>query len=1026
MAELEYPRNTVWYLEVRPLDLGSGHAQEDPASMGSAVVVEIEHKDEQNGKSEVKKYLLTCAHVVRARDHKGRPGLGGLFGEILCFKPGQGYVRTIAGRRKSLETHGCMIARVSPLSPCEGVTDALPEDLHEPHHDWVLLDVQDPSFQAWPAVACVWEERVRRKRLSIIGYPGGAGASKQAGEGHYWDSGDLVESYASHGYSQGRSPGLGMIKPEGPDETRPGMSGGGVFTRLGTLAGLHRAATDISMSRHSVSAQHIKSWLRSHRGARPVDGPPRFWLRQWLQLPELRWTAGMAAASVIGLALWLASPRPSGPDAAAGAGAATPAEPQIINLEITVGRGDGAGSRLKPVPGLKVQFEPLKWKAENVTAAQTDDQGNGVIQIQLKPGEVMTRLFGYLVCENTPDILLGKDPLILEPYGMADQGSFKSLVVLDLARNTQAEMLSVEGLEDWKKGRFQMATANVAAASSATAPGEKTLEQIVLGAKVELAAQGIKDQDFDRVAKDWLADLAKDRPVLPVTQQTPFYSPLQASQNKKTLASVGALYGLLDEGGPLESISTAFVVGKDVVLTVNFGRMSVGEQWKRSSISFSERPSPLLAAPVQLGAILWTDSKLHCCLVQVTGPLPPPLPLAQALPENKTGRRIFVAGYPNKDSRLPEELSMLFAGNYGRKSVMPGELIDPAALSFSFGSREDDLYYDSTTSATGGGPVIDIRTQVVLSMNLLGVWEGVRKMGSGPSFASFYQDETFRALVEEHGGRFVPVEESTPIAPVVSAATAPGLTIPYDPGFLGSPVPLPTLAGTTAATAPPLDYIHYSLVMNEERRMARYAVCNVDRARLLNLPREADRWLLDERLDSALQPGPEIYQGNEWDRGHVCRPSSLRWGELLFAKAAYQSAFYLTNATPQHRNFNQGRWMKLERDIYERLYPDSERITVFSGPVFRDTDIEYRGIRIPQSYWILALYENEKDPSRPHVAASLANQYTLLPDGGYEPASLSDEGSLSDDGSPEDLAATVKTIQQLTRLTFTLPTNSGQ
>jgi len=68
---LEYPLNVVWYIETRPWSGTKaipGFAPEVPSRMGSGVVVELEQLDPQGQPFQpqvIRKYLLTCSHVVR-------------------------------------------------------------------------------------------------------------------------------------------------------------------------------------------------------------------------------------------------------------------------------------------------------------------------------------------------------------------------------------------------------------------------------------------------------------------------------------------------------------------------------------------------------------------------------------------------------------------------------------------------------------------------------------------------------------------------------------------------------------------------------------------------------------------------------------------------------------------------------------------------------------------------------------------------------------------------------------------------
>jgi endonuclease G, mitochondrial len=48
-----------------------------------------------------------------------------------------------------------------------------------------------------------------------------------------------------------------------------------------------------------------------------------------------------------------------------------------------------------------------------------------------------------------------------------------------------------------------------------------------------------------------------------------------------------------------------------------------------------------------------------------------------------------------------------------------------------------------------------------------------------------------------------------------------------------------------------------------------------------------------------------------------------------------------------------GLWGELENAVYEDVDVDDLRISVFGGPVFKDTDFLFRGVLIPRSFWKL-------------------------------------------------------------------------
>ena len=280
---LSYPRTVVWYVEAR-----AGNDPNSAPNMGSAVVVSVRRakpKDERD-QSPQRKYLLTCGHLIRSDDEDGTQGWGPTLEEILVWPPGKGFTRPSDVQGRSIGTSpGAFRARLSDV-----INDPLTSEQRLPQNDWVLLEVESDEFQAAECVGDI--EAADSEMLEIIGYPGGAGG---------WRSGDLVENLSSGNFTQQRSPNPGMLRLSGAGETRPGMSGGGVFDSVGRLAGLHRSRTVSDLEIGAISSNRIQKALRS-AGYEIVSGQPR---RKAVAWNRRRFVIGISILSVLALVYFL-------------------------------------------------------------------------------------------------------------------------------------------------------------------------------------------------------------------------------------------------------------------------------------------------------------------------------------------------------------------------------------------------------------------------------------------------------------------------------------------------------------------------------------------------------------------------------------------------------------------------------------------------------------------------------------------------------------------------------------------------
>ncbi|MCD5345360.1 DNA/RNA non-specific endonuclease [Agromyces sp. H3Y2-19a] len=175
----------------------------------------------------------------------------------------------------------------------------------------------------------------------------------------------------------------------------------------------------------------------------------------------------------------------------------------------------------------------------------------------------------------------------------------------------------------------------------------------------------------------------------------------------------------------------------------------------------------------------------------------------------------------------------------------------------------------------------------------------------------------------------------------------------FDATFLGVAAPMPRVAGPGAPECVELDYVHFAVVLDPARRLARVTGVNVDGAALVDLDRGGDEWRLDDRVPADWQAGPVVYADNDFDRGHLVRRRDPVWGERAVAARANADTFHYTNAAPQASGFNQSKelWLGLEDHVLAYAEATAQRLSVFTAPVLAAGDPEYRGIRVPLRFW---------------------------------------------------------------------------
>jgi endonuclease G, mitochondrial len=207
----------------------------------------------------------------------------------------------------------------------------------------------------------------------------------------------------------------------------------------------------------------------------------------------------------------------------------------------------------------------------------------------------------------------------------------------------------------------------------------------------------------------------------------------------------------------------------------------------------------------------------------------------------------------------------------------------------------------------------------------------------------------------------------------------------YDEGFLGIPVPLPSLLDEGIASrlddgSHVVPYEHFSVVVDKNRRLAVFTASNVDadparkepepgrdytRRGLSGLDEDdKEKWFTDPRIPAIHQLPNRFFDRDRtsFDKGHIVRREDVAWGDTFDqVRRANGDTYHVTNCSPQIASFNRsalrGVWGQLEDLILDQA--ETERYSLFAGPVMRDDDRVFRGVdddgtiqvRIPRRFW---------------------------------------------------------------------------
>jgi endonuclease G len=186
----------------------------------------------------------------------------------------------------------------------------------------------------------------------------------------------------------------------------------------------------------------------------------------------------------------------------------------------------------------------------------------------------------------------------------------------------------------------------------------------------------------------------------------------------------------------------------------------------------------------------------------------------------------------------------------------------------------------------------------------------------------------------------------------------------YQEKFLKLKVAMPTLKASrlgeilkgTDGKPLLLNYRHYSLVMNQARRLQMWSAVNVDyspdkRGDKSRKELGTDKWIPDPRIPGQDQiTDADFYKpAGQIDRGHIVRREDNAWGadeeEIEYSNS---DTFHWTNCTPQHTAFNKefpgkkygrnGIWGEFEAYVQDQLLAGEKRCCILAGPVLAKND----------------------------------------------------------------------------------------
>ncbi len=164
--------------------------------------------------------------------------------------------------------------------------------------------------------------------------------------------------------------------------------------------------------------------------------------------------------------------------------------------------------------------------------------------------------------------------------------------------------------------------------------------------------------------------------------------------------------------------------------------------------------------------------------------------------------------------------------------------------------------------------------------------------------------------------------------------------------------PDPEIFLPTSTTGEIIRRSYFTLSYVEEHEQAEWVAYELTREKLAmpNVNRTGD-FRPDPKVRKA-SASPKDYTGTGYDRGHLA-PA----GDMAFSTEAMSESFYMTNISPQIKNFNGGIWRELE-ELTRDWAREFDRLYVVTGPVLAQNIREKIGennVSVPDEFYKVIL-----------------------------------------------------------------------
>jgi len=197
----------------------------------------------------------------------------------------------------------------------------------------------------------------------------------------------------------------------------------------------------------------------------------------------------------------------------------------------------------------------------------------------------------------------------------------------------------------------------------------------------------------------------------------------------------------------------------------------------------------------------------------------------------------------------------------------------------------------------------------------------------------------------------------------------------------------------TSTTGQVVEHQYYTLSYSEDHEQAEWVAYELTKKSIQAPNVERTDYFEKDFKVSTRSAVHKDYSGSGYSRGHIA-PA----GDMAFNTTAMEESFFMSNMSPQVRNFNGGIWRELEETVRDWAYKN-EKVYIVTGPVLTRGIVKKIGqnkVSVPSQFYKIIV-----DYTKPEIK-SIA---FLIPN------EMSDKRL-------EDYVVSIDSIEELTEINF--------